>query len=141
MLEFVLALSILGEPIKVIVREPVPAREWYKAVHARCGAHYLLISDYGTTTRHGVKPRVLINGQQLEGPRAAALRDDLSTDNAVYRISVQCSPNNDFFVQIFEGLSVGENSVRYRAGAATISGAILVKYNGYQNIDASIFWF
>lgn len=135
-------LIAIGDPV-VISREPVPAGDWYKAVHARCGRQGMVISDYGNTTRVGRKTNIAVNGRRITGSKVEQLLTDLSSRTAVHRITVLCSPDGAFHLRVYEGEAVGDEAgtARFRAGTASISGSKLLEYTGLRTVDANTFWF
>jgi hypothetical protein len=136
---FIAATSVAPDPV-VMTREPYPPSYWNVSTQANCASSPLVISGYGASAPTGAKPKMNRDGQPVTGPEIDRLLADLSTVRAVYRFSVQCGRTGVITLRIYEGEAQRDDTVRFRAGLATIKGNRLEFYTGLEPADAETFW-
>jgi hypothetical protein len=139
-----IALLALSAPNNIVVttREPRAADRWTQQVEFKCAGDSLRIVGFGTSRPAGGTARVMFNGRPLTGAGADALRRDLSSARAVYRLTARCSyDRRGFGLAIYVGEKPVSGPVSYRVGAVFIQGPRLEHYDGLAPADADSFWF
>ena len=140
-LSWLIAAALVAPDPVVMTREPHPPSDWNLSTQANCGSSPLVISGYGASVLTGAKPKMTRDGQAVTGPDIDRLIADLSTLRAVYRFSVQCGHMGTITLRIYEGEAQRDDTVRFRAGLATIKDNRLDFYTGLEPADAETFWY
>lgn len=135
-------------PGDVTVREPILPDTWVQTFEVRCGSERLRVANYGARLPYpGTGPIITSNGRPVRGPQIEALRRDLSTRTAAYRLTGQCRPHGrGIWFRIVSGEIIypvegQDGQMRYLAGSATIRRGRLVEYHALQPTTEETYWF
>ena len=135
-------------PQSVTVREPTLPDSWVQTFEVRCGSERFRVANYGARLPYpGTSPIITSNGRPVRGPQIEALRRDLSTRTAAYRLTGQCLPDRDgIWFRIVSGEIVypvegADGQMRYLSGSATIRRGRLVAYHPLQPATEETYWF
>ncbi len=135
MLLYMLLLTVQAPG--VVVREPVPAHPWNEVFTARCGRDEL---DIARSIRPLGSVTIRLNGRSARGDIDPLLQE-LSEVGASYRFSVLCSQEGGtIYFKWVRGLADRQGRVRYRSGAASFRGGVIIK-SGSEDSNAETFWY
>jgi hypothetical protein len=144
----ILAALAASAPGDVTVREPTLPDSWVQTFEVRCGSERFRVANYGARLPYpGAGPIITSNGRLVRGPQIEALRRDLSTRTAAYRLTGQCLPDREgiWFVivsgEIIYPVEGRDGQMRYLAGSATIRRGRLVEYHALQPATEETYWF
>jgi hypothetical protein len=146
---FAISLALAAAPPEsLIVREPTLPDTWTQTFEVRCGSERFRIANYGARLPYpGTGPTITSNGRPVRGPLIEALRRDLSTRTAAYRLTGQCLPDREgIWLVIVSGeitypVEGGEGVMRFLAGSGTIRRGRLMEYHPLTPTTEETFWF
>lgn len=122
--------------------EPLPPLTWQQQSAFSCPHMTLRVGGYSTARPPDRPVEILVDGRSLRGARVEALRHDLASRAAVYRLGVLCAHDEaslNLFIHTGERVENGE--IVFRTGVAFIRDGALLEYNGLEPTDADSFWF
>lgn len=137
-----LSLLILQPNPVILNYDPPPADSWVQSVDFQCGRSTLRVAGYGAAYPVNRPVRITVDGLAITGSKVAALKADLSSRRAVFRLGVRCSKQTgEIGLVIDSGEKAADGQMRFRNGIATIRGRALVSYSGLEESNADTFWF